>query len=492
MDIKKLLQSLTDPNTYPNSVGLMSMPNAGDAAPALTPAEQDEELKARIPEWRDVFKPPTIPPTTKATIKTPEAAQEKLPQETPPQTELEAKEELAPTLKVQDSLLDRLTVAQKKESDDMDSIAIGKALTMLGTGLGGRGYTTPDFTLLDEFAKKVGKDKRDIKEQASLKEQEQKLGMEIARTQDQLANSASDRATEDIVRKQKAMESEMAGLKLRQEQLSHAPDSGMSTAARSFYGQQLERIGMKDMANLIQTQKMSQAQIEDILGKNNLQSLVSQFDATQARKELKQVESTLKQEGVEAKKQEKVGAIEDMLRKEASAMDQKVKFSDLKAHMETLGEQLKQPNGVVDVALLYNFMKSLDPESVVRESEIDLTLKASSPLAKAFNLPKKFTKGDILPPETRAKMVSYMQSELAAKAKLMGARLAPHINRAEKAGADLSSVLPTDVLNSVVKKQELPTATSSKVRVRLPDGRTGTIPKEKLQDALAKGAKEIK
>jgi hypothetical protein len=466
------------------------MPNAGDVAPTLTPVEQDEELKARIPEWRDVFKPPTIskPPTptqTKPAIEPKVDAAKSVEQDAVALPSVQS-----PELKVQDSLLDKLTVAQKKESDEMDSIALGKALTMIGTGLGGRGYTTPDFTLLDELTKKVGKDKRDIKEQTELKEREQKLGMEIARTQDQLANSASNRATEDIVRKQKAMESEVMGLKLRQEQLSHAPDSGMSTAARSFYGQQLERIGMKDMANLIQSQKMSQAQVEDILGKNNLQSLVAQFDSTQARKELKQVESNIKQESLEAKKQEKVGSIEDMLRKETSAIDQKVKYSDLKAHMETLGEQLKSPNGVVDVALLYNFMKSLDPESVVRESEIDLTLRASSPLAKAFNLPRKFTKGDILPPETRTKMINYMQSELAAKAKLMGARLAPHINRAEKAGADLSSILPTDVLNNVTKKT--PPPATGKVRIRLPDGRTGTIPKDKLQDALDKGAKEIK
>jgi hypothetical protein len=376
----------------------------------------------------------------------------------------------------------------------MDEANIGKALTMIGAGLAGRGRIDADFTLINEFSKKIGKDKRDLIEKQALEEKEQKLAMEMARTQDQLANSKSQRDTEDLVRKQKNLDIQMGQMKVRQEQLSNDPSSGMSTAARSYYSDQLAKIGMGPLADQVRSGSMSQSQIEDLLGKSNLQNLAAQFDAAQARKEIKAMDAAAKSEAMKVKQVEKIGSIEDGLRKEVTAIDQKFKYSDLKSHMDTLGEQLKSPNGIVDVAMLYGFMKSLDPESVVRESEIGLVLSASSPMVKAFNLPRKFTKGDILPADTRAKMISFMQSELASRSKMMASKLAPHINRAEKAGADLESILPTQVLKEVVKPKEeqKTTAPTGKVRVQMPSGKIGMISAEKLQYALSKGAKEIK
>lgn len=56
--------------------------------------------------------------------------------------------------------------------------------------------------------------------------------------------------------------------------------------------------------------------------------------------------------------------------------------------------------------------------------------------------------------------------------------------------ADVQKWLNVDQVAPSVQKQNAPT--SDKVKVILPDGRTGMIPKENLQKALEKGAKEVK
>lgn len=66
---------------------------------------------------------------------------------------------------------------------------------------------------------------------------------------------------------------------------------------------------------------------------------------------------------------------------------------------------LKDPTGTNDIALLYGYMKMLDPGSVVREGEFATAAAAGGPAAKYANLYDWVVKGNKLTPEVRRQMV---------------------------------------------------------------------------------------
>lgn len=63
--------------------------------------------------------------------------------------------------------------------------------------------------------------------------------------------------------------------------------------------------------------------------------------------------------------------------------------------------QAIEPTGAGDVALLYSFMKMLDPASTVREGELALAQDAAGVPAHVRNLYNSVIKGERLPPELR-------------------------------------------------------------------------------------------
>lgn len=68
-----------------------------------------------------------------------------------------------------------------------------------------------------------------------------------------------------------------------------------------------------------------------------------------------------------------------------------------------------ETTGAGDVALLYSFMKMLDPASSVREGEIALAQQASGVPATVLNLYNSVVKGETLPPTLRAQFKSQAQ-----------------------------------------------------------------------------------
>ena len=75
-------------------------------------------------------------------------------------------------------------------------------------------------------------------------------------------------------------------------------------------------------------------------------------------------------------------------------------YSGYKALMESLSD----PSGISDVAAIFSFMKSLDPRSVVRDSEFQMAAGASGIWEEFWNLRNKVKKGEILPETTRRDM----------------------------------------------------------------------------------------
>lgn len=61
-------------------------------------------------------------------------------------------------------------------------------------------------------------------------------------------------------------------------------------------------------------------------------------------------------------------------------------------------------SGPADIAAIFGFMKTLDPRSVVRESEFQVAAEAGGIWDKITNLKEKYSEGEVLPDEVRKEM----------------------------------------------------------------------------------------
>lgn len=375
-------------------------------------------------------------------------------------------------------ILKRLTEAQEQERWGQALSSIAKGLDSVSTATVGKGMldTNPNAgagieqimslgkkNLQEELATKQKLDElRQAQEQLELRNRKEGrqeirdigttlLGKKRQEAQEKRDDERlkldkekfeEDKKTQDLNRKTIVTNLEKAQLQLKDERAKSNPSSHVSLAAKNFYADQLDNIEMYDMADQIRTGAFSMNQIEDILGKNNLQNLVTQFDATEARREIKEMELAAKKEAAEQKKQQQVAQVEDELRKEVTKADKESQYTAAANQLEAVQKELQNPNGVTDMALIYNVMKSLDPGSVVREGELKLAVNTQSWLAKSLNLPKRITKGDLLAPEQRKKMVDLMAGRVNSARNTFAQMVSPQIERGERAGANMESILP--------------------------------------------------
>jgi len=72
---------------------------------------------------------------------------------------------------------------------------------------------------------------------------------------------------------------------------------------------------------------------------------------------------------------------------------------------------------VGDVAAIFSFMKSLDPRSVVRDSEFQVAANAGGIWDKMKNLQSQYAEGAILPPPVREQMKKYATEIMQTYAK---------------------------------------------------------------------------
>jgi len=116
---------------------------------------------------------------------------------------------------------------------------------------------------------------------------------------------------------------------------------------------------------------------------------------------------------------------ENKLAGAVSKLDQSLKYSQGVYNLEQFKNVINGDSGVVDVALIYDYIKALDPSSAVREGEVDLIKSASPFLKNIANLPKKITKGTILPPEVRKQLLKNIESFNDSKRKQFLSHIKP-------------------------------------------------------------------
>ncbi len=118
------------------------------------------------------------------------------------------------------------------------------------------------------------------------------------------------------------------------------------------------------------------------------------------------------------------------------------------------------PNGMVDLAMINQFNKVLDPTGTVREGEQKLTTSAISALQRwglsngmsqetIDQIAQRFTLGTKLTPETRKAMADIVSGALASHKQIAIGSVTPVINRANDNNIPLGHILPKSLTEDV-------------------------------------------
>jgi hypothetical protein len=163
------------------------------------------------------------------------------------------KQQEAPIIQKQEDPLALLKQLQDEKRDDLRNVNILDAASRIGTAIAGRG------------------------------------GLEYKPGQFEGLKAAAGSKVSDYFEQQKAQKElfdlDKAKTQIDDEKAKRDPNSDLSKVGRASVIDSLNRIGRKDLAGMV-TPNMSSKQVEDIFGQNNLQNMVTAFEAQQNRLEL--------------------------------------------------------------------------------------------------------------------------------------------------------------------------------------------------------------
>lgn len=138
-------------------------------------------------------------------------------------------------------------------------------------------------------------------------------------------------------------------------------------------------------------------------------------------------------------KQERLGA---SLRKELTSSKQYQNLSMAKSAADNIALAAKDPGAYGDLATLFDYMKALDPTSVVREGEQDTFRKTGSFTQSMANTMTKLVNGQSITPEQRQEIVKYTRNRLRTAHNVYKNHAEPTLRQAKRIGADPLEVDP--------------------------------------------------
>ena len=161
------------------------------------------------------------------------------------------------------------------------------------------------------------------------------------------------------------------------------------------------------------------------------------------------------------------------------------------------GKSLDEGNGARDLVLLYNFIKILDPGSLVKEGEIKLSSEAS-PLAQQWAQQYKRLKdeGGLLPASARKDIIEQVGNVYTARYGDFSRSLDKYRDIVVAYNADPKKVLteykPIDfsVYRQIAKEANNPSGTDiAEIKMISPEGDVGFIPAGNVEAAIRRGFK---
>lgn len=312
--------------------------------------------------------------------------------------------------------LDDYRAALEKKRKDTFIDAVLRAGNAVGTGIAGEGTIQPDFRINEAFEKLTGMEAENIKDAT---------GYDVIRTARDQALAEAD------------------------------PASDMSSLSRAAVVENLRKIGKNKLADQVESQEMSHKQLTGIFGSVNLANMVAQYDNTELRKVLAKEKVEAKAQQKEDKRAEKETKLRQQLRGEIQKFDEKTKMTENLNNIQGLKEifSKKQFTGIDDIKALYSIIKALDPESVVRESEVELMQMSQPGFAKIINAPRKFFKGDIFTDAYRKQLLGRIENLVNNNVKSFRMKAAGTLKEIERQGYDPEQFLSDELpLANILRK----------------------------------------
>lgn len=128
------------------------------------------------------------------------------------------------------------------------------------------------------------------------------------------------------------------------------------------------------------------------------------------------------------------------LRKEY--MDETKPFTDLRTNYQKITASSQDTTGASDIALVYSFMKMLDPTSVVREGEFATAANAGGVDARVMSLYNSALNGQKLSPQIRQEFVQQAGRQFEAQAQTYQQIKKKYEGMAQEYGLDPALVAP--------------------------------------------------
>ena len=152
-------------------------------------------------------------------------------------------------------------------------------------------------------------------------------------------------------------------------------------------------------------------------------------------------------------------------RKEFNSLPEVKEFNKARPQFQALRKLATKPNPTAadDIALIFNFMKSLDPTSVVREGEFATAQNAGSIPERTRNLYNKALEGTRLNPSQRIEMAKAAQEQYLALREAYNRQAELYRGYAQDNGVDPDRVARRYVRDS--QRQQQPTARQRQFRV---------------------------
>jgi len=116
-------------------------------------------------------------------------------------------------------------------------------------------------------------------------------------------------------------------------------------------------------------------------------------------------------------------------------------FEQVRDAYAKLTAAVKTPSAVGDLALVFNFMKIIDPGSTVREGEKATAENARGVPDAARNVWNKLLTGETLPPNQRQDFVNQSKSLFDSQAEIHKKRITQFTGLAQRAGVDPADVI---------------------------------------------------
>jgi ADP-ribose pyrophosphatase YjhB (NUDIX family) len=178
-----------------------------------------------------------------------------------------------------------------------------------------------------------------------------------------------------------------------------------------------------------------------------------------------------------AEDQKKAGGLKtaDDLRKEFNALPEVKDYKDVDTAVKKVEAAAKDVSAAGDLALIYAYMRVLDPGSSVKEGEFQAAAQAGGAGDRLVASIGKAMSGERLSPDQRADFLSHAQTLREAQRSRAQGAAEKYRGIASKRGADP---------NDVVEEGE---AKPSTIQMRFPDGSVHPVPQAKLDAARRRG-----